>query len=297
MTQVFGLLNVNKPAGPTSHDIVAAVRRGIGVKRVGHAGTLDPLAEGVLILALGKATRLAEYLMQSPKRYLAQVLLGVTTDTYDVQGQAIEEQEIPLELSAAEVVATLMDFHGEILQTPPVYSAVKVRGRAAYARARAGETVELAPRTVTIHEIALIEFVLPRLMLEVFCSPGTYIRTLVHDLGQALGCGAVLERLTRTASGDFTLTEAVPWEMLQAGFADGRWQAYLIPADRALPDTPQIRLTAQQWGQAQNGAPVASQDVQLGLARAYRPDGCFVAVLRGDPEASVWHPHKVFVER
>jgi tRNA pseudouridine55 synthase len=295
MTGAFGLLNINKPSGPTSHDIVAGVRRGTGIKRVGHAGTLDPLAQGVLVLALGKATRLVEYLMSSPKRYRAQILLGTTTDTQDIEGAIIDEREVPPDLSAPDILATLAGFHGDIQQTPPAYSAIKVQGKAAYARARAGEQVELAPRPVTIFELRLIDFALPRLTLEVSCSPGTYIRTLAHDLGQALGCGAVLENLVRTASGAFELAGAVSWESLEAAFENGSWQNHLIPADDALPDTPKVTLSAEQFERLRVGAPFTGPDIAPGFARAYSPDHRFVAVLRGDPEAGVWRPHKVFV--
>jgi tRNA pseudouridine55 synthase len=294
MTEIFGLLNVNKPTGPTSHDIVAGVRRGARIRRVGHAGTLDPLAQGVLVLALGKATRLAEYLMKSSKRYRAQILLGTATTTHDIEGDIIAEREVPAALSMADVSAALADFRGEIQQTPPIYSAVKVQGKAAYARARAGEQVDLAPRAVTIHELALVDFAPPRLVLEILCSPGTYIRSLAHDLGQVLGCGAVLESLVRTASGAFELAEAVSWERLLIDFETGTWQQHLVPADRALPSTPRVILSAGQFERLRDGMPFTAPDVTPGLARAYSPESRFVAVLRGDPESGVWRPHKVF---
>lgn len=294
MTAIFGLLNIHKPSGPTSHDIVARVRHAAQIKRVGHAGTLDPLAEGVLILALGKATRLVEYLMQSSKQYRAQILLGITSTTYDIEGEIVDEQGAPIDFSVSDIEAALITFRGEIQQIPPIYSAIKVDGKPAYARARAGEAVELEARTVFIHELDLIAFSPPRLALDVACSPGTYVRTLAHDLGQSLGCGAVLEGLTRTASGGFELAEAVSWDSLQNDFENGTWQNHLIPADYALPNTPKVALTDEQFERLCNGAPFTTPDISPGLARAYAPDGRFVAVIRGDSQTGVWNPHKVF---
>ena len=295
MIEPFGLLNINKPSGPTSHDIVVGVRRGAQIKRVGHAGTLDPLADGILILALGKAVRLVEYLMQSSKRYRASIVLGKTTNTYDVTGEVTGEQAPLPNFSAPDIEAALAGFCGAILQTPPIYSAIKVQGKAAHARARAGEAVEMAPRKITIYELTLADFAPPHVTLEVSCSPGTYIRALAHDLGQALGCGAVLESLTRTASGAFDLADAIAWDALQIRFEDGSWRDYVIPADQALPDMPRLALTDEQFQKLRTGAPFTAPEVISGLARGYTPDGQFIAVIRGDPEIGVWRPHKVFI--
>lgn len=288
-----GLLNVHKPAGPTSHDIVAAVRRGTGVRRVGHAGTLDPLAQGVLVLALGQATRLLEYLAGSNKQYDARLQLGVETDTYDAEGEVLRREDVPATLTAEEVAAALASFRGDIQQVPPAYSALKVGGRAAYARARAGEQVELKPRRVTIYELELTRFDPPFVDLRVVCSAGTYIRSLAHDLGQALGTGAMLAGLVRTASGSFTLAGAVPWPALTRGFDEGSWREFLLPADLALESAPQVRLGAEGLQDLIHGRAIAGDAVQGGLARAYAPDGQFVGVLEGDPAAGVWRPRKV----
>jgi tRNA pseudouridine55 synthase len=294
MSRVFGLLNVNKPSGPTSHDIVMGARRGSGERRVGHAGTLDPLAEGVLVLALGKATRLVEYLIGSPKRYVACIRLGIQTDTYDAEGEIIAER--PVQTTQAEIGAALDALRGEVMQTPPPYSAIKVSGRPAYARVRAGQDVRLAPRPVTIHALQPIAFEPPDLRLEVECSAGTYIRSLAHDLGQILGCGAMLSGLVRTASGMFSLDEAVGWEALQDAFARGDWLGYLIPAEHALSGTPQVRLDDAGLRLIGHGQAVPSDEVSGGLGRAYAPDGRFVAVVEGDSMAGVWRPRKVFLD-
>lgn len=292
----FGLLNVAKPSGPTSHDVVNAVRRGTGERRVGHAGTLDPLADGVLVLALGRATRLLEYLSASQKAYRATVTLGVTTDTYDAEGEVVAKQPLPPDLSPDALDAALDSFRGTIQQVPPVYSAVKVGGKAAYARARAGEELELEPRTVEISELEVLAFEPPTVKLRVVCSAGTYIRSLAHDLGTALGTGAMLSALTRTASGQFHLDDAVRWPDLEAAFDDGSWQALLLPADRALDDTPQVHLDAQGLEDVAHGRALDSGEAAPGaLARAYAPDGRFVAVLEGDAQNGLWRPKKVFV--
>lgn len=293
---LFGLLNVNKPSGPTSHDVVNAVRRGTGERRIGHAGTLDPLAEGVLVLALGKATRLLEYLAGSDKRYHARIRLGLTTDTYDIQGEVVAEQPAPGDLTPDTVREMLQrQFSGDILQRPPIYSALKVGGKAAYARARAGEDVTLQPRPVTIHNVDLLTLDLPDLTLDVHCGPGTYIRSLAHDLGQALGPGATLTGLTRLASGDFRQEGAVPLGALQVAFEDGTWSQHLLPADLALDGTPQVELDESGYEHLRNGRPIPADDVSVGLARAYDPGGRFVAVLVGDPESGAWRPKKVLV--
>lgn len=291
---VFGLLNIDKPSGPTSHDIVQGVRRGVGERRVGHAGTLDPLAGGVLVLALGPATRLIEYLIGSQKSYRALIKLGVSTDTYDSEGSIIEEHAVPPDLTEIQVRAALAAFKGEVEQTPPVYSSIKIGGKSAHARVRAGETVELKPRRIRIDSIDLLAFTPPTLELMVTCSAGTYIRSLAHDLGKALGCGAMLAGLTRTESGHFHLQDAVSWDALQAAFEDGSWRDHLLPADWALEGTPQIRLNPEDTEKIRNGMPIQGTPLDKGLGRAYTPDGQFIAVLNADPENGQWRPKKVF---
>lgn len=291
---IFGLLNIDKPSGPTSHDIVAQVRRGVGEKRVGHAGTLDPLASGVLVIALGQATRLVEYLQASRKTYRAQIRLGVSTDTYDTEGAVTHTADVPSTLDVATIDRMLDNFRGEILQTPPVYSAIKVSGKSAHARIRAGQTVELQPRPITIHQVSLESFSSPVLTLNIVCSPGTYIRSLAHDLGAALGTGATLSGLIRTASGSFRCEEAIGWDELRTSFANSNWQKYLISADRALPDTPVVTLNAAQIDRISNGMPVSLTSVISGLGRGLTPSGDLVAVLEADSTAQLWHPVKVF---
>lgn len=291
----FGLLNVHKPVGPTSHDIVAAVRRGTGERRAGHAGTLDPLASGVLVLALGKATRLMEYMSGAHKAYRAQVTLGLETDTYDTEGEVLAERPLPANLTRAQVEAALEAFRGTIMQRPPAYSAVKVGGKSAHRLARAGKTVELAARPVQITRLALAEFTPPVITLEVECSAGTYIRSLAHDLGAALGVGGTLSALVRTASGSFRLDDAVGWEALTASFAAGDWAQYLLPAGLALAGTPELHLDAEDAQRIANGQAIAADAPAEGLARAYGPDGQLAAVVEGSRARGEWQPRKVFI--
>jgi tRNA pseudouridine55 synthase len=273
---------------------VSAVRHGANLRRVGHAGTLDPLARGVLILAIGQATRLTEYLLTSDKEYIADLVLGVTTDTYDAEGEVVSRQPVPVCLDRAEVEDVLPRFLGEISQVPPVYSALKVRGKPAYARVRAGEEVNLEARRITIHEIRLLSFDPPQLKLAVTCSAGTYIRSLAHDLGQVLGIGAMLGGLIRTASGRFRLEDSVTLEDLASGFADGSWRGHLLPAGFALAEMPQVVLDDGQVENIRHGRAIPANIEKVGMACGIKPDGRFIAILSADPENQVWQPKKVF---
>lgn len=296
METVWGLILLDKPTGPTSHDMVYAVRRGSGEKRVGHAGTLDPLATGLLVMCLGPATRLSEYLAGKDKRYQARVRLGQATTTYDSQGDVTATSTaIP---DRPTVEAALAEFRGPQQQVPPAFSAIKRGGQKAYELARRGETVVLAARPVTIFSLELVEWQPPEVVLDVHCSAGTYIRSLAHDLGQRLGCGAHLTALRRTASGSLLVSQATPLEALQAAFERHDWTRHLLPADTALADWPAVRLEADAAahvcrGQAIRAEQVISDRAGSTLARAYNPAGQFFAVLRADPAAGVWRPEKV----
>ncbi len=291
-----GLLIVNKPVGPTSHDIVFRVRKWSGERRVGHTGTLDPLASGVLIICLGTATRISEYLLHSDKRYTAVVRLGQTTSTYDSQSRIVDQR--PVDIDIEEIEAVLPDFRGTITQTPPPYSAIQVGGRRAYDAARAGEELELKPRTITIHELNLISWKSPDLTLDILCSSGTYIRSIAHDIGQKLGCGGHVVSLVRTATGPFTLDEAVDVGELQnlrpLGFLK-----LLKATDAALMHLPEVKLDAEGALRIQHGNPVPLEctDPELNgsLGRAYDPRGRLVALVEADCAAKEWKPKKVLI--
>jgi tRNA pseudouridine55 synthase len=284
----FGFLNIDKPRGITSHDVVARLRRVTGTRKVGHAGTLDPMATGVLVLCLGAATRLSEYVMASTKRYRAQVLLGVETDSYDADGQVIANADAS-HLTRADLERALPQFVGDLQQLPPIYSAIKRDGKKLYELARAGQDVELEPRPVTIHALELVDWSGPSFTIDVTCSPGTYIRSLAHDLGAALGVGAHLTGLVRTASGYFTLDNAVS---LATILDSAVWQPHVIPPQVALTDWPSLRVSAEQALALQQGKRIAGA-ASGRIVMAYRDDDSLAAVLerRGDS----WHPLKVFV--
>jgi tRNA pseudouridine55 synthase len=295
-----GILNVDKPAGMTSHDVVDAIRRVAGQRRVGHAGTLDPMATGVLLVCLGQGTRMAEYLMRGRKRYRAGVVLGSTTDTYDAEGQ-VTSSGGRTDFQRAEVEAALAGLLGPSQQLPPIYSALKQGGEPLYRRARRGETVEVQPRPVEIDGIRLLDWQPPLLILEIACSPGTYIRSLAHDLGQRLGSGAYLGSLVRLASGRFALEDATSLERLEEAFRHGQEEQFLLPLDEALLDWPAIVVAGGDKLRLTQGQPIpagvraGAQALETaGWARAYSGDGDFLAVVAYDQEAACWRPAKVF---
>jgi tRNA pseudouridine55 synthase len=245
-----GILVVAKPAGPTSHDVVALVRRLAGTRRVGHGGTLDPFASGVLPVFLGRATRVVEYHLADRKRYRATVCFGAASTTDDLEGELTPVAGVP---ERAAVEAALPTFVGRIDQRPPAYSAIRVAGRRAYALARAGEPVELRPRTVTIDRLDLVEWdgadpVRPVAIVDVACSAGTYVRALARDLGAAVGSAAYLGALERVASGPFTLDLARPLDEIRDAAAAGReaLDALLLPVDAGLDAFPEVVLEPEQ---------------------------------------------------
>jgi tRNA pseudouridine55 synthase len=295
-----GIFNIDKGLGITSHDVVARVRRLLRQKRVGHAGTLDPLASGVLPVLVGQATRLAEYLSESGKAYRALVRFGTVTTTYDAEGEVV--REAPVALTRDEIAAVLPEFLGEQEQVPPVYSAVKRGGRPLYALARAGEEVRPEPRHVRIDALRILSWDAPDLALAIDCGKGTYIRSLAHDLGARLGPGAYLAALVRTRSGPFRLQESITLEGLEAALADGSWRDRLYAADTALLDRRAAILGPESEARLRNGQMLrfppddeaAPDQASPGeLLRAYSTDGRFLGLLRHDAAQVGWQPHKV----
>lgn len=285
----FGFLNVDKPGGVTSHDVVAKIRRGLSVKKVGHAGTLDPMATGVLILCLGGATRLSEYVMNSTKRYRARVRLGITTATYDAEGEILQNRDAA-HITQTHVENALAAFRGDIQQLPPMYSAIKQGGRKLYDLARAGETVERQPRSVRIDSLEMLDWSPPEFTLDVLCSAGTYIRSLAYDIGEVLGVGAHLTALTRTTSGIFRLETAVSLDEL---LASDDWQQHLVSAPAALADWPSLHLNSAEIDHIRHGRSIpADKHAVEGLAFAYDAAGALVAILQTDD--GLLRPHKVF---
>ena len=284
-----GVLVIDKPAGWTSHDVVAKARGLTGIRQIGHSGTLDPMATGVLVLCLGKATRLLEYLTGLPKTYLAGITLGVATDTYDATGKVIDRRPLP-QLTAVALEHALDGFRGEIMQTPPAYSAIKRDGVAQYKRARRGEEVVLEPRQVTVYELILLEFVDGVIQLRMTCSAGTYVRSIAHDLGEAQGCGAHLSSLRRLAVGAFSIDQAVTLQQL----AEDNWRRWLLLPSVAVAHLPRIELTEDEVTRLVHGQSIPTHPpVAASLACGFDPMGRLVAVLRPDPQRLVWQPVKV----
>lgn len=294
---IFGLLNIDKPLGLTSHDVVNRVRRWTGVKKVGHAGTLDPLATGVLVLCLGPATRLSEYIMGHTKTYRAEVRLGQATSTYDAEGEITSSNDSPI--TQEQVEAALPQFKGYIKQVPPMYSAIKQDGQKLYDLARRGEEVEREPRDVTIYRLQIEAFEYPNMTLLVRCSAGTYIRSLAHDLGTVLGVGAHLSGLRRVASGEnFTVDNAITLEELEPLSKDGTWQDKLMSVRAGLSHMPYIELNNQQEKVIRNGGKIKLGISNRGLIQGWTDEGMFVGVLtrQGDEDDSQaeWKAEKVF---
>jgi len=255
--EVHGVLNVNKPSGMTSHDVVDAVRKILGVRRVGHTGTLDPQATGVLPLCVGRATRIAQYLTQADKEYVMTLRLGVTTDTLDAAGKEtgrVEEVRVRRE----EMEAVLPRFVGEIQQVPPLFSAKKYLGERLYRLARRGEQVERQPVSVRIHALELVEFAPPFVTLKMRCSKGTYARSLCDDIGRALGCGGHLHALTRTRSGRFSMDGILTLETLEQMVRERRLGEVLIPVADALAHLPAVRVAPEAGRVILHGGDVAA---------------------------------------
>lgn len=293
---VSGVLVVDKPVGLTSHDVVQIIRRGTGIRRAGHTGTLDPRASGVLVILIGPAVRLSEYVSASDKRYQATIRLGASTDTYDAEGKTTSYP------NAANVLASLTEekfeeilqkFVGEFEQTPPAYSAVKVDGQKAYERAREGEEVELEPRKINVYSLDLLEWAPPEVVIDVFCSSGTYVRSLANELGESLGVGAHLVGLRRTKSGRFTLRDAISLRRLRESFEAGDWYQYLIPASEALADWPMVELSSEEVELLRHGHRVAAEPDAPQWARALTEQGDLVALVENIE--SQWQPRKVFL--
>ncbi|MGV7975498.1 MAG: tRNA pseudouridine(55) synthase TruB [Anaerolineaceae bacterium] len=293
-SNVSGVLVVDKPVGLSSHDVVQIIRNGTKIRRAGHTGTLDPRASGVLVVLLGPAVRLSEYVSASEKRYQAVIELGITTDTYDMEGQITRRS--PVEITYEEFEEALQGFIGEFEQKPPAYSAIKVKGEKAYEIARRGEEVDLEPRMIQVHELELLDWDPPEAVVDIQCSSGTYVRSLAHDLGEKLGCGATLTGLRRTKNGRFGLRDAVSLRKLQESFSAGDWYQYLIPAAEALGDWYTVELTVEQVDEVRHGHRVpATEVVEAGKwARAVSQEGELVALVEYDSAANEWQPRKVF---
>lgn len=269
-----GIVIVDKPQGWTSQDVTARLRRVYATRRIGHGGTLDPMATGVLPVFVGRATRGVEFFEHAEKTYDTVLLLGRTTDTQDVTGATLAEKAV--HLSPADIEKVLPRFRGDILQVPPMYSALKVNGKKLYELARKGQEVERQPRPITVFELTNLGFDGTRLSLRVKCSKGTYIRTLCQDIGEALGCGGCMEALRRVRAGEYGIEDAVPLEQLLESETPER---YLRGLDTMFAHCPAVTLTANQEKRCRNGNPFSSPLPQ-GTYRAYSQSGEFLMLAK-----------------
>ena len=271
-----GIVIIDKPAGWTSQDVVSKLRGALHTKRIGHGGTLDPMATGVLPVFVGRATRGVEFFEHAEKTYEAVLQLGITTDTEDTSGTVLEEKEVSV--TEADFLAVLPRFRGEIMQIPPMYSALKVNGKKLYELARAGKEVERQPRPVTIHELTLLGMDADGIRLRVRCSKGTYIRTLCKDIGDALGCGGCMAALRRVQAGEYTIAEAVP---LQTVVESSDPEQFLRPVDSMFRNFPAVTLTEKQEQRCRNGNSF-TLGIESGTYRVYNQSGEFLALSKVD---------------
>ena len=294
---ISGVLVIDKPTGMTSHDVVNIVRRGTGIRRAGHTGTLDPRASGVLVILVGPAVRLSEYISASDKRYQAIIRMGTATDTYDAEG-AFTREEVSVDVTEEQFEAELKKFEGENKQPPPAYSAVKVNGRKAYEMARKGEEVELEPRMSQVHHLEVLEWATPEVVVDVHCSSGTYIRSLANDLGEVLGCGAYLVGLRRTKNGRFSLRDSIPLRKLKEAFEAGDWYKYILPAAESLSDWHSVELDPDEVETLRHGQRVkAEPGTEVEMARGISDAGELVALIKlveAEDGTLEWQPKKVF---
>ena len=299
-----GILLLNKEPGFTSHDAVAKLRGILRFRRIGHAGTLDPMAQGLLVMLLGKATRASEYASGAEKEYIADFILGVETDTQDTTGNVLAET--PVDVTESQLRQALSSFEGGYDQVPPMYSAIQKDGVRLYDLARKGKEVERESRFIALPLLELLSFEAPRGKLRVRCSKGTYIRTLCHDLGQRLGCGGAMSALTRVQAGDFSLEDALTLGEVEQLVKEGTLQQHILPVDRLFASLPAVTLTEEGAKRARNGAHAAQKHLLSGeippvdsLCRVYTPEGEFLMTGKGgllDMGPPAIFCHKIFGE-
>ncbi len=289
-----GVLNIDKPQGYTSHDVVARVRKLTGIRRVGHAGTLDPLATGVLLVCVGNATRISDYLQRGRKIYRTTFRLGESTDTYDAEGKVLATTPLPA-FDLAELDRALDAFRGDIQQIPPMYSAIKHEGQSLHKLARAGIEVERKARSITIFDISIEAWQTPDLTVRISCTPGTYVRSIAHDLGLALGCGGHVQSLRRLASGVWRMEDAVTLENLLA--TQDAWPDYLHGLRAALSMLPPLVLTAEQAYRFAVGQSIsACTEKDTFEVRVLGPDERLIGIGRMDTDRLLVSPYKVFAD-
>ena len=283
MNDYCGIIILNKPVGVSSHRCVGMVRKALNMKKVGHTGTLDPEASGVLPILAGSATRASDFLTMEDKKYRATILLGTKTDTLDMAGEVIEEN--PVDVTEEEIRTVIESFVGNIQQIPPMYSAVQVNGQRLYNLARQGIEVERKARDITIFSIDIEKVDLPYVKIAVHCSKGTYIRTLASDIGDALGCGGCISELCRSASGPFTIESAITPEELSSLAENGQAEKALLPLDSFFKNYEAIYLDKKRADRVKNGVPIYYKGKTQGETyRVYDENGSFIALSKADTE-------------
>lgn len=297
-----GIINIHKEAGFTSHDVVAKMRGILRQKKIGHTGTLDPQATGVLPVCLGSGTKLCDMLTDKDKEYVAELLLGVVTDTQDTTGEILEKK--PVEVDADAVREAVMSFVGPYDQVPPMYSALKVDGKKLYELARAGKEVERKARPVTIYEIEIIEINLPIVKMRVACSKGTYIRTLCADIGEKLGCGGTMQSLLRTKVERFALEDAITLSELEKLRDEERIEEVVVPVDKVFAECPALHIRSDLAKLLENGNAIYPNQTEEKKyyapgkqVRFYRNDESFAGIYAYDEKEKRYKPVKMFLER
>ena len=292
-----GIINIYKEAGYTSHDVVAKLRGILKQKKIGHTGTLDPEATGVLPVCLGKGTKVCDLLTDKDKVYETIMRLGVVTDTQDMTGKVLKTS--PVQADREQIEAVLNQFRGEYDQIPPMYSALKVQGKKLYELAREGKTVERKPRTVYFREISILEMKLPLVRISVTCSKGTYIRTLCHDIGQKLGCGGCMEELLRTRSGQFALADSLTLDQIQTLTDQGEIEKHLIGIEEILGEHPVLFGRKMADRLLKNGNPVTEAltegSYRDGWVRMYTSEGEFIGIYQWHQASETYRPVKMFL--
>ena len=294
-----GVINIYKEAGYTSHDVVAKLRGILKQKKIGHTGTLDPQAQGVLPVCLGKGTKLCDLLADHDKEYEAVLRLGITTDTQDMEGNVLQESSV--QVSEEEVSTCILSFQGEQMQVPPMYSALKVNGKKLYELAREGKVVERKARPVTFHKIEVLWMELPKVKIRVQCSKGTYIRTLCNDIGEKLGCGGCMEELLRTRVERFALEDAVKLDEVQKAMEEGTVDSLILPVDRILDQYPTAKTTTQGDLLVHNGNRLFSEllqeepEAESGYVRVYDSEDTFIGLFEKKTDQLV--PVKMFYRK
>jgi tRNA pseudouridine55 synthase len=298
MSHINGIINIDKPSGITSMDVVRKIRSASGVKKVGHGGTLDPIATGVIPVAIGKATRLLEYFLMSNKSYIARIHFGKTTDTFDSEGEIISTKvDPPLDINVIE--KTMNSFRGEIEQTPPPFSAIKKNGRRLYELARRGIDTYIEPRNVTVNEIKIINYEPPILDLFIRCGKGFYVRSLANDLGKILGCGGYLNDLKRTSLGNFEISKSILLAKAMSAIENGDTSKIVQPLETCVGNFERVNLSLEETTNIKNGQKIPytlDSSIEKGsLASAFSPKGDLAAIIMFEDKSREWKPVKVFI--